>query len=242
MEKNSKRYLIVQWISNLLLMGGSLLVIYDFGPIVYDNLGYYARKYLKQNYVLKYLPTKETQPTKEAEETTSVFSNLLASKSIDLNPVNYDFSLVIEKIGLKAPIIYNVPVNDPKKYMKALKDGIAHASVSDLPSESPGNTYLFAHSSLSFNLFGKYTNAFNLLDKLQKGDKVHVFYNNKDYTYTVRNSEILPGWNTRPLERSVVSPVLTLQSCFPPGTTLNRIIITSELSEVRDLDSALDNK
>ena len=81
---------------------------------------------------------------------------------------------------------------------------------------------------------GKYSTVFNLLRKLNLGDKIHVFYKNKMYVYEVVNKETVAGWDTKPLVRKTIEPVLTLQTCDPPGTTLNRFVVTAKLVEVAD--------
>lgn len=217
-------------LGNFLVIAGFTFVILGFGPVVYDEFSYYLRKTTGTKYVIN-----ESRITGSVDTIvpSSLFSSLLASNSIDLVPVNTKFSLVIEKIGLNVPIVENVSVLNEQEYLKALKDGIAHASVSNYPSQLPGNTYLFAHSSLDFWRLGKYAKAFNLLNKLEIGDKIHVFYDNRDYVYEVVNSEILAGWNIHPLDRKVLSPVLTLQTCDPPGTTLNRLVVTAKLVNVK---------
>jgi len=101
--------------------------------------------------------------------------------------------------------------------------------VSDYPSEKPGNVYLFAHASIDFWRLGRYATVFNLLRKMEKGDKVHVFYKGDDYIYEVINKEVQKGFNTFPLTRTTIEPILTLQTCDPPGTTLNRLIVTAKL-------------
>lgn len=163
----------------------------------------------------------------------SVFARYLSSKPIHIQPVSRDFGIVIEKIGVNAPIVPDVPVYDEKAYNEALKTGVAHASSSDYPSREPGNVYLFAHSSINFWELGKYAQVFNLLRKLEFGDKVHIFYKDRDYVYRVVNKEISKGFDTYALTRPVIEPLLTLQTCDPPGTTLNRLVVTAKLIEVR---------
>jgi len=46
------------------------------------------------------------------------------------------------------------------------------------------------------------------------------------------NKEAMKGWNTQPLSRPVLEPVLTLQTCDPPGTTINRYVVTAVLKDV----------
>ena len=81
---------------------------------------------------------------------------------------------------------------------------------------------------------GKYSNVFNLLRKLHAGDRVNVFFEGKEYEYEVLNNEVMPGWNTYPITRPVIEPTLTLQTCDPPGTTLNRLVVTAKLLSVYD--------
>jgi len=112
--------------------------------------------------------------------------------------------------------------------MEALSRGVAHAKGTALPGEV-GNVYLFAHSSLNFWQLGKYATVFNLLRKLEPGDKIVLFYEGRRYNYIVTKREIVPRFNTKPLLKRVSEPTLTLQTCYPPGTTLNRLIITAKL-------------
>jgi LPXTG-site transpeptidase (sortase) family protein len=148
--------------------------------------------------------------------------------------VNKDFSIVIEKIDVNAPIVPNVSVIDENAYKEALKKGIASAISSDFPTTSPSNVYLFAHSSLNFWELGKYATTFNLLRKLNYKDKIHIFYEQRDFVYEVVNKEVVKGWDMRPLTRAVIEPLLTLQTCDPPGTTINRYVVTAKLLEVKD--------
>lgn len=223
MPKTSKKLLNI--IGNLFLIVGLLLLTVAYGPIIYDEIWYWLKTQKNQEIELN---APEAESVKD-----SPFARLLSSKPIDIDPVNKDFSVVIEKIGVNAPINKDVAVTSKKAYNKALETGIAHASVSSYPSKEAGNVYLFAHSSLNFWELGKYAKTFNLLRKLGLGDKVHVFYEGKDYVYEVMNEEVYNGWNTYPLERASIEPILTLQTCDPPGTTLNRLVITAKLLEVK---------
>ncbi|HLC93656.1 MAG TPA: sortase [Patescibacteria group bacterium] len=208
--------------SNLLILVGFVLLILTYGPLIKDEFWYMFKELKSQKYVLN-----DPRGTDD-----SAFARFLTNKSVSLKPVNTSFSVVIEKIGVNAPIVADVSVTDKNAYMEALKSGIAHASVSDYPSEKPGNVYLFAHASIDFWRLGRYATVFNLLRKMEKGDKVHVFYKGDDYIYEVINKEVQKGFNTFPLTRTTIEPILTLQTCDPPGTTLNRLIVTAKLVKV----------
>jgi sortase A len=211
-------------VGNLLILAGVLMLLLAYGPIIYDEIWYQIKTYRRQELSLS-IPEEISTPD-------SAFARLLSSKPIRVKPVNKGFSIVIEKIGVNAPIVADVPVTDKDEYLNSLKDGVAHALVSDYPSGERGNVYLFAHSALNFWDFGKYSKVFNLLRKVEVGDTVYVFYEGDAYVYEVVTSEVYKGWNTYPLTRPTLEPILTLQTCDPPGTTLNRLVVTAKLTDV----------
>lgn len=207
---------------NVFIIVGVLLFLAAVIPYLRDEIWYALKSSRGQVFVLD----------GEGQQ-DSIFARYLSSSPISMHPVSREFGIVIEKIGVNAPVVKDVPVSDTKAYQEALQHGIAHASTSAYPSTENGNVYLFAHSSIHFWALGKYAEAFNLLRKLEAGDKVHVFYEGQDFVYQVVSKEIFKGFNTYPLNRTVIQPVLTLQTCDPPGTTLNRLVVTCKLLEVK---------
>jgi len=224
MDERSKKLAYINIVANCLIVTGVVIILLSYSQVIYDEVWYKFKSLKKQEYTLQ----TTSNATKE-----SVFSKFLSSSPVLIKPVNTYFSIVIEKIDVNAPINADVSVIDAKKYFESLKTGVAHAGSSNYPSTEPGNVYLFAHSSINFWQLGKYAKTFNLLRKLTNGDKVHVFYKGKDYVYEVVNKETIKGFNTYPLKRAVIEPILTLQTCDPPGTTLNRLVVTAKLVEVR---------
>lgn len=212
---------IINKLASFLILIGYLLVAVSFGPLIKDEIWFRFKEWKQQKYTIGGEGARD-----------SVFARFLTSDPIKIVPVDTDFSIVIERIGVNAPIIADVSVSDEKEYREALKHGVAHASVSAYPSSNPGNVYLFAHASLNFFDLGGYATVFNLLRKLDYKDKVHIFYKGSDYLYEVVNKEVSKGWDTLPLTRPVLEPILTLQTCDPPGTTLNRLVVTAVFKEV----------
>lgn len=226
------QYILFKTISNILILGGVSFLLLAFGPVIRDEASYLYMKVKSQKFVL--VTQSSTDAETPAAEKRSLFAQLLSTRPIEITPVNRDFSLVIEKIGLNAPVVADVSVTNPDAYNTALKEGIAHASISNYPSSEAGNTYLFAHASTNFWELGQYATVFNLLRKLEVGDRVHTFFENKEFVYEVVNVEVLDGWNIYPITRPVIEPTLTLQTCDPPGTTINRLVVTSKLLEVKE--------
>jgi LPXTG-site transpeptidase (sortase) family protein len=220
---SAKQYVFLKTISNIFIIMGILFVLFAFGPVIKDEIWYKFMQLKSQNFALNDTSAQED----------SVFARLISTSPIRIEPVNKDFSLVIEKIGVNVPVVADVPVTDQKAYLESLKNGVAHASVTNYPSKDPGNVYVFAHASTNFWQLGKYATVFNLLRKLEVGDRVHMFYEGDQYVYEVVNKEVLKGWNTYPITRPVIEPTLTLQTCDPPGTTINRLVVTSKLIEVK---------
>lgn len=213
-------------LSNILIFSGLAFLLLSFGPIIFSEVWYFIKQVKNQEYSL----------SAKSNEKESVFAKFLSKNPIRIVPVNKDFSIVIEKIDVNAPIVPNVSVTDETAYKEALKSGVASAISSDFPTTSPSNVYLFAHSSLNFWEIGKYATTFNLLRKLNYKDKIHIFYKQKDFVYEVVNKEVVKGWDMRPLNRPVIEPLLTLQTCDPPGTTINRFVVTAKLIEVKESD------
>ncbi|MEA2020335.1 MAG: sortase [Patescibacteria group bacterium] len=216
-------HFFLETIANALIIGGILLLGITIWPTVSSEAWYWAKRVERgvkcKIYNLDCAKTPD-----------SLFAPLANSPTpLKVTPISSEFAVVIEKIGVNAPVIKNVPAGSKDQYMAAMRRGVAHAKGTALPGEA-GNTYLFAHSSLNFWELGKYATVFNLLRKLEKGDRVSVVLDNQRFVYEVSNKEIVSGFNTTPLLRETSEPTLTLQTCHPPGTTLNRLIVTAKLT------------
>jgi sortase A len=167
------------------------------------------------------------------------FGNLISKRYMqEITPVDPSFSLIIPKIGVNSKIISNVNVADRNAYDAALKQGIAHAAGSSLPGHN-GNTYLFAHSTdfvwniLNFNA------VFYLLKDVSTGDTMYIVYNGDVFPYRVREKKIVESTETNYLRPDYSSEQLTLQTCYPPGTTWKRLLVfadpTSEWEGMKEL-------
>lgn len=136
-----------------------------------------------------------------------------------------DFHLEIPKINIAAPVIPNVPGGDNDKdiYFQALESGVAHFAGTKKPGEG-GNIFIFGHSSFYFWAPGDYKEIFKDLGKVEVGDEILVWYNQKEYKYKVTETKIVKLDDV-----SVLAPTnyeqLVLMTCWPPGTTQKRLII-----------------
>ncbi|KKQ37676.1 MAG: Sortase [Candidatus Roizmanbacteria bacterium GW2011_GWA2_37_7] len=144
-----------------------------------------------------------------------------------LIPADPNFSIVIPKIAANAPVIANVDAGDREDYLEALKKGVAQAQGSAFPGEG-GHIYMFAHSTDYVWNVGSYNAVFYLLYKLETGDEVDIFYKGQRFVYKVTGKEIVNQDEVEYIIRKTDKEFLTLQTCWPPGTTLKRQMIFAE--------------
>lgn len=159
--------------------------------------------------------------------------NLYDCKQID----NPQYRIIIPKLGIIAPIVPNVSVTNEKEYNEALQQGVAQAVGTHLPSEEPGNTYLFAHSTPSIFDIQRYSAYFTLLHRLGTEDEIYIEFQGKRFLYSVKSNDVVKAFDLTPLESTYDTPTLTLQTCDPPGIPINRRIVTAELVEVSGCDT-----
>lgn len=140
--------------------------------------------------------------------------------------VSADPLIIIPKINVSVPVVYDVKTFHEPDVEVALQRGVVHYGTTALPGEI-GNNVIVGHSSNNWWASGKYKFAFVLLDKLEVGDTFELHYNSKRYIYKVYNKKIVD-----PKDVSVLQPTTTAETtlitCTPPGTSLHRLVIQSK--------------
>jgi sortase A len=197
-----------------------ITVLFTYGPVLREELTYA-------------LSAKETV----AQSHSNIqFDNMSFVKAVEAGEVqkkaesfgvNSQFSIVIPEIGAAENVIANVDAGNKKEYMAALQIGVAHAKGTNFPGQ--GKTiYMFAHSTDSAINIARYNAVFYLLHKLEKGDKVYIFFNDKLFEYQVDHKIITSAKDTSWLNESSDSERLILQTCDPPGTTWKRLLVIAK--------------
>lgn len=138
------------------------------------------------------------------------------------------FGIVVPKIGANSKIVPNVDPYNSKEYQWALTKGVAQAKGSVVPGHI-GNIFLFAHSSENFYEALTYNSVFYLLDKLEKGDKIYLFYLKKKYVYEVTGKKLVDPKDVSYLNIRSSDQTVTLMTCWPPGTTFKRLLVQAKL-------------
>ncbi|HEX7483547.1 MAG TPA: sortase [Candidatus Saccharimonadales bacterium] len=148
---------------------------------------------------------------------------------LSTNAVSSEPKLIIPKINIDVPVIYDV-TPDYDAQMKAMEQGVAYFGIPGANSKPGqiGNTVLSGHSSNDIIDPGSYKFIFAQLDRLNKSDTIYVNYNGVRYTYTVTKKEVVTPTEVSKLVYPTDKPVLTLITCTPLGTSLNRLLVTAE--------------
>jgi LPXTG-site transpeptidase (sortase) family protein len=133
------------------------------------------------------------------------------------------YGIVIPKLFIDEPVIFNIDPNDEKAYLAALKQGIAQASGTAFPDQ-PGLGYYFAHSSRpDFHI--QYNAVFYLLNKLDTKDDIYIWHENKRFHYQVTQKYLTQPNDLSFLHKEYDQETIVLQTCWPPGTSLQRLLV-----------------
>jgi LPXTG-site transpeptidase (sortase) family protein len=156
--------------------------------------------------------------------------------SLDIDIVPYENRIVIPKINKNIPLVDIDPrsgtdtTNLENIFMKELERGVVRYPGTAEPGHK-GNAFIFGHSSNYPWMPGEYNQVFAMLDKLSFGDEIIVYYRQKKYVYVVKEKKIVKPGNVKSLERDENKTELSLMTCWPLGTSLNRLLVFAELEQ-----------
>jgi sortase A len=168
------------------------------------------------------LPSGHTPPTSpegaqpnEAEipEHLRPLVQSLANVPIPTPSLEQAVRIQIPALGVDAPVVQG-------DGWEQLKKGVAQHLGTANPGEA-GNVVLSAHN----DIFGE---LFRYLEKLEPGDEVILYTNQRQFVYTVADTKIV-----EPTEVEVMAPtskpVVTLISCYPYLIDKQRIVVRAKL-------------
>ena len=166
--------------------------------------------------------------TPSRDRQKGLLSDVLGNQTIQpLVPKDPDFSVVIPKLGANENVIPQVNSANEKDYLAALEQGVAHAAGTALPGENQ-HVYLFAHSTNTFSNVSRYNAIFYLLYKLENGDEVNIYHKGVRHRYAVTGKTIVDPSEIQYLTRKTDTEFVTLQTCWPPGTVAQRMLVFAE--------------
>ena len=209
------RVLALRTVGNFLVISSLFMIVKTFYLPIAEEVRYFIDNQTHKTYIVSDHPRPK---------------GLLAHELLDqgnvqiLTPQDPDFSLIIPKIGANSRVLSNIDPSDHDAYLAALQKGVAHAEGTLFPGEG-GHIFLFAHSTDYFWNVGAYNAVFYLLYKLGKGDEVDLFYRGHRFIYKVVDTRIVDPTQIEYLTRKTDKEFLTLQTCWPPGTTFKRFLV-----------------
>jgi LPXTG-site transpeptidase (sortase) family protein len=224
LDRETLRLLFFRTLGNFMVLMSMLMIGKTFLPAVAQELNFAYRRLRKLETRVVAQSAKNPQPTQAPTNPFLGLLNKLTESEEVIVPADPAFSIVIPKIAANSRIIANVDTSNYDQYIKALGEGVAHAQGTAFPGDQ-GHIYLFAHSTDNILNVGTYNAVFYLLYKLEQKDEIYLFYQGKKHVYQVVGKRVVKPTEIHYLTRSSAEEFLTLQTCWPPGTTLERMLI-----------------
>lgn len=182
-------------------------IIFSFWPVV------------KSEFLYKFGTKEQIQINK--------FAQIIGKSQAEELGIDPYFSIYIPKIDAKAKVVPNVDPGSSVNYLKALSKGVAHAQGTNFPGQGK-TVYLFSHSTDSPINVAKYNAVFYLLRKLEKGNRIVIYFLGKEHDYVVTDKFTTSADDTSWLTDDGSGERLVLQTCDPPGTTWNRLLVIAK--------------
>ena len=159
-------------------------------------------------------------------------STRVSASPIIVDPTNNNVGsapeIIIPKINVEIPVLYNVSSIDENAMQQGLAESVVHYPTTPSPGEL-GNGVIFGHSSMNIFNKGKAKFAFLQLRELVEGDTFYLNKNGKQYVYKVISKKVVPPSDVSVLTDTHGKPAtFTLITCDPPGLNVNRMIVTGE--------------
>ncbi len=222
MSKYYKLVLFIRFTGYVIFFTGFFSLLFILGPLIQVEFNYRLDQLMG---------VKRTVPniiTSDSNGSSGSFGNL-KTVGETITPIDTNFGIVIEKINANAKVVANVDPSSEREYYQALTLGVAHAKGTSLPGEK-GNIYLFSHSTDAPWNIVRFNAIFYLLREVETGDRVIIFYQGKRFDYLVFDKVIARPNDVSFLTNRYDGEVLTLQTCDPPGTLFNRLIVRAKLA------------
>ncbi len=174
----------------------------------------------------------------EGQKPLPIISNPQATKKqipeLNLSIAPPDDRIIIPRIGQNVPIV-RVPTDKliqrdwsalEKQIQDSLRYGVVHFPGTAFPGDS-GNVVITGHSSYFPWDPGRFKDVFALLHQVDVGDEVIVYHDQTKYRYIVSEKKVV-----KPSQVDVLTQEggdrLTLITCTPVGTDLNRLIVLAK--------------
>lgn len=166
-------------------------------------------------------PSSEAEPPEQSEAGLVYPVGKLSISGRRESYVSGDMILEIPRLDLVCPVLDGTEKAE-------LDKGVGLFDYAQLPGISNSNTSMAAHRDI-------YGMEFYFIHNITDGDLMYLTYEGKKYTYEYMETFITNDSDWDPI-RSKEFACITLQSCDPIGTSLNRIFVVGKLIDIQDLE------
>ncbi len=173
-----------------------------------------------------YEPRAETKTIRTTEIVQDPSADSAAIAPGEVIPV--ESRIIISKIGVNAPIIF-VDSKLEADIQKGLEKGVVHYQGTAEPGKV-GNSFITGHSSNYWWAPGSYNYVFVVLDKMEIGDQAIIYHKGNKFVYTVTSKKVVSPDDVSVMTQTA-TPTMTLMTCTPPGTSLQRLIISLDRTD-----------
>ncbi len=190
------------------------------------------------------IKTQITEEKKENKDEVVEASTIEKyKKDLDEKDINIDIEITPFSNRIIVPKIWkNIPLLEVKNrtisweselndiFMKELENWIIRYPGSAKPGNE-WNSFIFGHSSNLPWMKWDYNDVFAKLDNLVFGDEVIAYYWQEKYTYKIREKKVIKPGDVSILKQDPNKTKITLMTCRPIWTTINRLVVIWELVE-----------
>lgn len=148
------------------------------------------------------------------------------AESSNAHYASLPFFIEIPKLHIYEKVYANVNPNSVKEYEVALKDGVAHALGSSFPDQKK-MVYIFGHSTNGAWNVEAYNAVFYQIKDLQVDDQIILHLGDQKYIYKVSAQDIVKSDAADFVNNLKDQNILLLQTCWPPGTSWQRLFVTA---------------
>jgi sortase A len=226
------------FLSYVFLIIGTSLLFWSFYPIISFTI--YSNLFFKNNINTPIPDSSSASSLKNANSVLGAF-NIFSNNLRDYTQASIWFP---ESPQLDRPshltvkeYLLSIPKLNIKKARvvvggEDLSKSLIHYLPQTLPGEY-GNVSIFGHSTLPQLYNPKdYKTIFTYLSSLEKGDKIYINIGEYEYQYEVTTLFVVKPTNVSVLEQKKDDSYLTLITCEPPGTWLERLVVTAKLTKI----------
>lgn len=232
-QKPQRKAVVV--ISYTSLIIGTFFLFWSLYPIISFEI--FANLFIKKS-VLTPVPQTDIATSLEAAKSVLGSYSLASTNLSDYTKAGIWFPARPQEKTATPLAITEYSLSIPKLNVKDAKvivggDDLTKGLIHYLPKSFPGeygNVAIFGHSTLpALSKPKDYKSIFTFLPSLNKGDEIFVKIGNNTYQYTVCEMIVVKPDQVSVLDQRYDNSYLSVITCVPQGTYLNRLVVRAKL-------------